>query len=278
MKISALRKIYPMLKETSKNIKWRSLTDKELDEAMKSKQIVANCYDEATRYVLLGSEKGRDLLRKRIKIQKGTDVDQAYKFKLNVNGKDEIYRATQKDYLGKYYDVYKDYFGKNEEDLFKSHPIRLSLGVNVGVGKMISKHPEQKSFFSRLYLYPLFRNRSFEFNKPSNAFKWFTGKTPVAIGESDLKNNLKNHRAEVYETLNELGKSTNKDYSFVAISGFNKPTGGAKWHCYPIVGVDNKKQTITVLNKRTNMGITLGFDKAIETFKAIVGIDWKKTK
>ena len=63
MKLSKLRQIYQSLPESSKNIKWRRLSEKELDIAMCEPQVISNCYDESTRYSLLASEKGRDLIK-----------------------------------------------------------------------------------------------------------------------------------------------------------------------------------------------------------------------
>ena len=141
MKIGLLRKIYPLLSRSSKNIKWRSLTDNEFDTAMKNPQMIANCFDEATRYSLLSSTKGRDLLKKRIKIEKGAITDQAYKIRFNVNGKDEIYRATKADYWGRHYGLYKDFNGSPANFLAPNHSISLNLGVSTAISKMVSRHP-----------------------------------------------------------------------------------------------------------------------------------------
>ena len=45
MKLSKLRQIYQSLPESSKNIKWRRLSEKELDIAMREPQVISNCYD-----------------------------------------------------------------------------------------------------------------------------------------------------------------------------------------------------------------------------------------
>ena len=273
MKISMLRKIYPYLNHNMKNIKWRSLTDEEISRAMSDKQIIANCFDEAARYSLLASEKGRELLKKRIKIQKDAAMEPAYKITLHINGKNKTYKALLNDYVGKHFDLYKEYsnnpFGLSSFDYSNT---RLSLGVNIAIRKMVKRHPLMKPLLARLYMFPLIKNRACEYNRPSNAFKWFTGIEPVSIGESDLKLNLKKHKDDVLELLQDLGQHNSKDYSFVAMTSNEKVKGIDKWHCLPILGVNNKNKTVKVLNKRTNYKTNISFDDFVNKFKAIVGI------
>ena len=276
MKISLLRKIYPYLNHNMKNIKWRSLTDEEIFRAKNDIQVIANCFDEATRYSLWNSEKGRDILKKRIKIQKDAQMDPAYKITLNIDGKNKTYKALLKDYMGADFDLYKEYsdnsFGLSSFNYSNS---KLSLGMNIAIRKMVKQHPFMKPLLSRLYMFPLIKNRACEYNKPSNAFKWFTGKAPLGIGESDLKLNLKGHKDEVLSLLKELGNKDSKDYSFVAVTGNKKVKGIDKWHCLSILNVNNKTEMVKVLNKRTNYKTNIPFDAFVNQFKSIVGIKWE---
>ena len=275
MKLSILRKIYPYLSSDVKNIKWRSLSKSELERAMSDKQIIANCYDEATRYALLASEKGREILSKRIKIEKDAITNPAYKIKLNMNGKEKSYRATKLDYFGNHISLFRD-FSSNPLTLpsFDYSNSRLSLGVSIAIRKMVRNNPLMKPFLSRLFMFPIIVNRACEYNKPSNAFKWFTGQKPISYGEDSLKLNLKSQKKEVLELLNSFGKKTSKDYSFVAVTGINKVKGISSWHTLPILSVDSDKQVVKVLNKRTNFKTNIPFDLFINKFKAIVGIHW----
>lgn len=275
MKLSLLRKIYPCINHANKNIKWRSLTNEELDRAMKDPQMIANCYDEATRYALLASEKGRDFIRKRIKIEKDGCLDPAYKTKLNINGKEEVYRATKLDYYSSSRDLYCDY-SLDEHGLrsFNYENSRVGLGVSIAIKKMVAKHPFMKPFLSRMYMFPIIKNRNCEYNKPSNAFKWFTGKTPISYGEDMTSFSLKKHKDNVLDLLNDLGKSDTKDYSFVAVTGSKEIKDISSWHTLPIVNVNLKNRQVTVLNKRTHEKIDVGFDDFVNKFKAIVGIKW----
>ena len=281
MKISTLRKIYPYLSKNIKNKKWRSLTDAELERSMKEKQVIANCYDEATRYALLATEKGRDLLKKRLKIEKGAKLDPEYKVKLNINGKEEVYRATRNDYYGKCSSIYNDY-SETPGGLksFTEEDSRLSLGVSTAIQKMITKHPSMKPFASRLYLKFMAKNRNCEFNKPSNAFKWFTGKNPEQIGESGININLVNNKNKVLETLGRLKRKTAKDYSYVAITGpfgikvrniNSDKTKIDAWHCLPIIQVS--KNNVYMKNLRTNEVLKVSYDEFLKKFKGLVGLD-----
>ena len=275
MKLSILRKIYPYLSSDIKSIKWRSLSDPELNQAMKDPQIIANCFDEATRYALLASEKGRELLKNRIKIQKGENILPAYKLKLNVNGKDEVYKSTKIDYFSSSSDLYNDYYNISRGGLnFENSKVRLSLGVNIAVCKLVKKHPSMKPFLSRLYMFPIIVNRACEYNKPSNAFKWFTGKTPISYGEEITSLSLKKHKKQVLYLLNDLGNKESKDYSFVAVTGCKKIKEISSWHTLPIISVDSKNKTLKILDKRTNNMTNISFDDFINSFKSIIGIKW----
>ena len=106
MKLSLLRKYYPFLHQTQKNIHWRPITDAEIQASTKDFQVLANCYEESVRHVLALTPKGEEMLKKRIKISTDSQKEPAYKIKYNVNGKEEIYRADKADYYGKFWKIY----------------------------------------------------------------------------------------------------------------------------------------------------------------------------
>ncbi len=276
MKISILRKIYPYLNFNQKNIKWRSLTDDEFERSLKDYQVIANCFEDATRYALIKSDKGRELLRKRFKIQKNASIDPAYKIQVNVDeNKKEIYKATPLDYYGGYFKLYREY-SDSPEGLasFDYSNSKLGLGVNIAISKFISKHPLMKPILTRLYMFPAIVNRNCEYNKPSNAFKWFTGINPISIGEDSFNLNLKKNKEEVLDILNKIGNSKSKDYSFVAVTGLKKIKEISPWHTVPINSVNLSDKTIEIINKRTNKITKISFDEFMNNFKAIVGIKW----
>ena len=273
MRISLLRKIYPSLDNGMKNIKWRKLTDKELDLSMNQYQVIANCYDEAVRFSLLNTKQGREMIKSRIKIERDAVIDPSYKTKLNIKGKEEVYRATKADYYGKGIcaDIYNNY--RYADGYIR--PPRLSIGVSCAIQKMINKHPSMKPFSSKIYMLGLIKNRACEFNKPSNAFRWFTGKEPIAIGEKGINISLKKHKDEVKTLLQELSETSCDDYSFVAVSGYKKYKDIHRWHCLPIIGINKETQELKLLDKHDFSETDVPFDEFIKNFKAIVGVKHK---
>ena len=273
MKISILRKIYPYINQNRKNIKWRAISDNELEALKVEKQVISNCYEESVRYSLLRSPEGKKLLRKRIKIEDGKTQEPAYKISLNINERNENYRSTILDYYGKYSSLYRDYF-KTPLDFINAAERQTSpsLGINIAISKMICRHPSQKPLISRLYMFPLISNRLCEHNKPSNAYKWFTGKTPVEIGETTASLTLKNFANETRELLNKINPNVD---SFICILGSKKIPGIDKWHCLPIIGINKQDNTLDVINKKNNKILTFTFDEFINKFKAIVGIKFE---
>ncbi|MCM1266074.1 MAG: hypothetical protein NC200_07735, partial [Candidatus Gastranaerophilales bacterium] len=137
---------------------------------------------------------------------------------------------------------------------------------------MIKSNPSQKPLISRLGRFGI--TRPCEFNKPSNAFKWFTGQTPISIGEDSLHLTMKNSRDKVLEILEKLGNLSPKDYSFIALSGIvpSRHNANKKFHCLTVTNVDNQKETLDIVNKRTNLTINITFNDLIEKFKGFVGM------
>ncbi len=276
MKLRYIRRFYSHIDETSKNIKWRHLTDTELDKSMHQPQIVANCYDEATRYALLNSVQGRAMLKRRIWIENTkSSTCPAYKILFNINGKEKAYRATFKDYWGSFNALTERYWINDHNNY-----ARLSLGVNVAMAKMIKEFPFMKPFISKLYVL----EDTSEFNKPSNAFKLFTGKSPLIIGESNFNINLLPYKEKVLELLTRLSQKNKKDYSFVAMTGAfpirPKKLDNAKvsekissWHCLAIVRVCKNKQ-IYLKNPREKGLAKMSFDDFIKRFKGIIGLEY----
>lgn len=247
MKLSIVRKLYPYISDNAKNRKWRALSDAELDNLLQEKQIVSNCYDMSVRHALLASNFGRECLKKRIRIQRDVK-NPACKVIFNVNGKDKPYIVQNK--------------------------LNMSLGklLTLAVGKMIRRNPSQKPLVSRLARFGL--GMACEYNKPSNAIKWYTGKDSIAYGESGINLTLKPFKDKVLNLLQSLGNDKPENYSFVVLSGLkpDKVNGGKKMHCLTITGVNNQNRTVDIVNKRTNKTITVGFDELVNKFKGIIGI------
>lgn len=276
MKLSKLRQIYQSLPESSKNIKWRRLSEKELDIAMCEPQVISNCYDESTRYSLLASEKGRDLIKKRLWCSESSSSDiPAYKVVLNLDGQNTAFVSRPDDYYSDFLDLTQEYNNLTKEDTPRLS--NLSLGINIAIDKMIEKYPKMKPLLSRVFCFA----RRCEYNRPSNAFKWFTGREPVSIGESDMTLSLKSHKKEVDKVIESLAKKDSKDYSFIAMTGpfplikkrSEAPHELVSWHCYSIVGVNDAKE-VSLRNPRTRNITTLSYDDFLKKFKGLVGIEY----
>jgi len=247
MKIKYLRKIYPYLNNNIKNKKWRSLSDAELLSLLKEKQVISNCYDVATRYALLSKVKGKDAVKKIIKVAKTPDGKLTCKIKFNIDDGVKIYRSVT------------------------SSKKTLGQLISSAVGKMIRNNPLQKPIFSRFGRFGFHRFQ--EFNNPSNAFHWYTNKQVIKIGENSLSLNLKKKKDEVVYLLNNIADNIEKS-CFVVISNYKKSAlnSNRRWHCLPIVSINKIKKQLEIIDKRTNKIIKLTFDDLINNFKAIVGI------
>ena len=247
MKIQSLRKVYPYINNKIKTKHWRKVTDADLDSLMQEKQVISNCYDVAVRYALLLTEKGREAIKKVLRIATDENGNLTSKITFHIKEKKKTYRSVTSD--------------------------SRTLGESIGsaVGKMIRFNPSEKPLISRLGRFGFARFQ--EFNKPSNAFHWYTGKTAIAIGEDTLRPNLKKERNSVIELLNNIADSKEKK-PFVVISNHkqSKLNGQRRWHCLPILHVDKEKKQLQIINKRTDEIINLSFDELINNFKAIVGL------
>ncbi len=247
MKVSILSNIYPCINPKIKCKKWRTLTDSELIALKEEKQVISNCYDVAVRYALLATEKGKEILKNIFRISKNSGDARTFKIIFNIDGNKKAYRSVTSE--------------------------TRSLGELVGsaVGKMIRCNPSQKPFISRFGRFGFHRYQ--EFNKPSYAFRWYTGKEAISIGENDLLPNLKKYKDAVIDLLNKISEKKEKS-SFVVISNHkqSKLNGQKRWHCLPIISVDKLRQQLQIINKRTDEIITLSFDEFINNFKSIVGI------
>ena len=271
MKIQKLRRIYPSIKSYTKNIKWRALSDRELDKFMQAKQITSNCYDNSVRYVLLNNSKGREILKKCFKIQGNkSSLEPAYKASFNIKGQKRTFRCTISDYYGKFMKYYADFYGgiKNFLNTYQTR-VTPEIGISILISKMISKFPNQKPFLSRLYEFPYHKVRNYEHNKISNAFRWYTGREPISYGENEISLNLTKYSSEVKDLLN--GYNPEND-CLVVMTNNRKFKDIDSWHCVPVINTDKNAQTLTIINKRNNETLTLTYDELIKNFKAIVGI------
>ena len=138
MKVSKLRKFYPYLYEGQKNIHWRPITDAELEHSKKEIQSLATCYEESVRHVLCQTEKGRSILKNRIWISKESEIEPAYKIKLNINGNDELFRVDHSDYYGSYSKLYEEFYRGPLALLKEGEKLAtLNAGIAIAISKIM---------------------------------------------------------------------------------------------------------------------------------------------
>lgn len=259
------------------NIKWRPITDAELDEALNEPQKVSSCFSNAVFQSISLTKTGRDILKSRIKIQTNADSDNAYKFIFTVNGKNEIYRVNPTDYWGKYFKITSRfvedsfYRGNFSEPQAKS----FNIAYNIAISKLIEKHPKQKGILYRICKYPFRQTLKCEFNKPSRAFEWLTGIKPVILCEDGLKK-LKNSPQEAYSMLGDMAKDGEK--SFILLTGARKFQKIFSWHCVTVVKILPDLRKVIFYDNKIQKNFTNNYNDIVANFKSIVGIDWTKVK
>ena len=224
----------------------------------------------------MASEKGRDLIKKRLWCSESSSSDiPAYKVVLTLDGQNTAFVSRPDDYYSDFLDLTTRYQKATKDNTPRLS--NLSLGINIAIDKMIAKYPKMKPLLSRVFCFA----QRCEYNRPSNAFLWFTGREPVSIGESDMTLSLKAHKKEVDKVLDSLSKKEPKDYSFIAMTGpfplikkkSKAPHELVSWHCYSIVGVNDAKE-VSLRNPRTRNITTLSYDDFLKKFKGLVGIEY----
>ena len=273
MEVSQVRKIYNRLPRGMKNIHWRRLTNQELDAVMNTKQTVSNCYCNSAVYSLLASEKGRDIIKQRVYIQKDAKGLPAYKFILSPKDKKEVFSVYCTDYHQNEY--IKSRYEFDKVDNYDSDK-GFDLAMNIAVNKMLKKYPDEKPSVIKFISKLIFASDC-EYNLPSNAFRWFIGKIPdVIVGENGPFSRLNSKYKQIAKTvLSGLSEKQNENYSYIVLSG----TGSLKnkvspWHCFPILSVNENEETLKILDKRQLVTKDFSFDQLLKNFKAIVGINW----
>ena len=99
--------------------------------------------------------------------------------------------------------------------------------------------------------------------------KVFTGIEPtINIAETDINVDLEDYKDEVMELFERMDKE--KDHSILIGTGV-KQLDGRTFHVYILEDVNLEDGTITVKNKRGNKTRTMSIEKALNTFKYIVG-------
>lgn len=260
---------------SKKQLQFHRLKNNDVNSLRTALQEYSDCYLISSLEALSKSKEGRKILFQNIKktnieirlkdfsddiadSETGNIIFDLNVFKIifnNINDKKEAFTIGLKE-LNKYFNIYKKQ---------KNH---LVYAMKMAMQKLIEKHPTKKPFISRI-ANPF--KMKFEYNKPSNFLKMFTGKEPIVVGESDINLNLKKYKDIVFPILEKMGATPKENYSFVVGTGIKGYTKTKSWHCLVIEHVNGKDKIVTVKNKRANARQSMSFDDFLKKFKYIVG-------
>lgn len=221
------------------------------------KQHFRDCYLVSSLSALARSKNGKKILQQNIK----TDNNAFCVRFNNVDGNSEQYLVTQEEcdrliLLNKYLE-----------------PVNIDVEHNpivkvleVAMNKLLKLHPDKKPLYSKMLNY----NEDFEFNKPSSFLSMFTGKRPLTINESTLKNSLNSKSKDVSRLLDAISCDNNS--SFLVGTGFKPlPINLPSWHCYNIASVDKTNKTLKIQDNRYQTSFQITYDYLINEFKYICG-------
>lgn len=232
----------------------KPLTVNEIIQLQRPIQHFSDCYLVTSIGALARSQNGQKILSQniaheqngfRITFQNIHDCVEDY-----FVSQGEILRLTP---LDKYY-----------EEAIVTYPQNpIIKAIEVAMNKLLKLHPDKKPFISRL----MKCQEKFEYNKPSNFLKMFTGKKPIILNESSLKMSLP--KDEAIELLERIDKAD--DFSFIAGTGISRNDDFPSLHCYTVEGVNSENQYLQVYESRNCKSIELPFEKALKIFKYLTG-------
>ena len=230
-----------------------SITDKEIDKFKDAQQHYSDCYIMTTLESLSHNENGRKLLKTQIEHDDNNENEiNCYLYK--PNGERVKYTVPTKTAVAGY------------EKLYDAQDNEIIRSVDISIGEYENKY-KAKPWICRFT--DNFKTYSFENNLPSHFMKVFTGIEPtVNIAETDINVDLEDYKDEVMELFERMDKE--KDHSILIGTGI-KQLDGRTFHVYILEDVNLEDGTITVKNKRGNKSRTMSIEKALNTFKYIVG-------
>ena len=234
----------------------KPITPQQIASLSTAQQYFHDCYLLSSLGILSRSKKGQKVLKKNITTN-GKDFN--IKFN-NVNGKVEDYFVSEQEINN----LKMKEFGK--EIPIENSPIVKA--VELAMNKLIKRHPFEKPLVCRF----LETQERFEYNKPSNFLKLFTGITPETINESSLSMSLLDKITKSIDTLKKI--ANDKDSTFIAGTGLSFD-GLPSWHCYGITKVDIQNNKFYVFDHRLNKELEFPIISGLLKFKFLTGI-WGK--
>lgn len=237
---------------------YRQLNNKEIKELGNAAQIFSDCYLVSSLRALAKTAAGQDILKHNIKISENFG-EQNFKINFPYNNYKDIFITQDEIKSLKLTNKYHETISPEKT----SHPILRA--VEIAMNKLISDNPLTKPFICRL----VNCNEKFEYNFASNFMEIFTGKKPYSLNEKTLYMSLKNNKNAAYNLFKRLGEEGN--FNFIAGTGWPLKHYLAFNHCYLVDNVDLQKQSINILEPRTNKIFSFSFDEAIKSLKYFTG-------
>mgnify|MGYP006977718270 FL=1 len=234
----------------------KPITPQQIASLSTAQQYFHDCYLLSSLGILSRSKKGQKILQNNITTN-GKDFN--IKF-LNVNGKTEDYFISESEINNLEY--------IDSKPIFSNPSIPIVKSIELAMNKLIKKHPFQKPLICRA----LETQERFEYNKPSNFLKLFTGITPETINESNLSMSLLDKISKAIDTLKKI--ANDKDSTFIAGTGISFE-GLPSWHCYGITKVDIQNNKFYVFDHRLNKELEFPIISGLLKFKFLTGF-WSK--
>lgn len=256
---------FSLVNNSRANQFFRKISMKDVLSLKKSTQEYSDCYLISSLNALTNSQNGRNLLRRNIRFAQHKEYLQWLKDGIDVTTFKVIFNSVNKN---------KESFIISPKDINSHYNVffkqknKIVFAIKMAMKKLINKYPDKKPWYCRVFK-PF--NQKFEYNKPSNFLKMFTGVEPINIAENDINLNLKKYKSQVLKLLEKMGKDKDNNYSFVIGTGFMAPKNIAFWHCLSINKVDIENKLVYLQNKRANATMIFTFDEIIKKFKFIVG-------
>lgn len=237
----------------------KPITPQQIASLSTAQQYFHDCYIVSSLGILSRSKKGQKILQNNITTN-GKDFN--IKFN-NVNEKVEDYFISEKEI--------NNLKLKSHGNEMPFEELPVVKAVELAMNKLIKKHPFQKPLICRA----LETQERFEYNKPSNFLKLFTGITPETINESSLSMSLLDKISKAIDTLKKI--ANDKDSTFIAGTGISFD-GLPSWHCYGITKVDIQNNKFHVFDHRLNKELEFPIISGLLKFKFLTGFLGKDLK
>lgn len=233
----------------------KPITASQVESLINVKQNFCDCYLASSLSALANTVKGRKVLQENVL----TDGDAFCVRFNNVYNQKESYIVKQEECDDL---ILTD---KHFMPIFAVHNPIMKV-FEVAMKKLLTVHKLKKP----LLLRSVECIEVFEYNKPSNFLKMFTGIKPITLNESSLNNSLRFKEGKTFQLLDTIADDENA--SFVAGTGFSfLQTRLQDWHCYNIKNVNKKERYVILFDNRQQNNIRVTYEQFKNGLKYICG-------